>query len=104
MLLNLREYHRPAADGGHGGLTRALELLARPAIRTVALAGGDMLIGSGDQTIEAVVDLQGLEDLYGLDTDPNAGALQAGAMMTRAELVGAGLALAQGDQDRKSVV
>lgn len=97
MLLNLREYHRPAADGGHGGLTRALELLARPAIRTVALAGGDMLIGSGDQTIEAVVDLQGLEDLYGLDTDPNAGALQAGAMMTRAELVGAGLALAQGD-------
>ncbi len=86
MLLNLREYHRPAANGDREGLEDCLELLARPDIRTAPLAGGDMLIGSGDPTIEAVVDLQGLEELYELDTDLNAGALQAGAMTTRAEL------------------
>ncbi len=86
MLLNLREYHRPAAEGSREALPCALELLARPDIRTVALAGGDLLIGAADPTVAAVVDLQGLEELYELDTDLNAGALQAGAMITRAAL------------------
>ena len=83
MLLNLREYHRPS---GEEGVTRALELLSRPGICTVLLAGGDALVGAGDPTVEAVVDLNRLEDLYELDTDLNAGALQAGAMTTRAKL------------------
>lgn len=85
MLLNLRQYFRPADDGPQDGLDRALELLARPDVCTVPLAGGDTLIGSGDTAIEAVVDLQSL----GLDefsVDPNLGALSAKAMVTRAQL------------------
>jgi len=86
MLLNLREYHRPIeTDETDDGLLLALELLSRPNIRTVPLAGGDSLLGSNDPTIEAVVDLQGL-GLDWLDTDLNASALQAGAMVTRARL------------------
>lgn len=87
MLLNLRQYDRPTDDGPQDGLERALELLARPDLRTVPLAGGDTLLGADDPTIEAVVDLQGL----GLDTcslDPNLGALSAKAMVTRATLAG----------------
>ena len=85
MLLNLREYSRPADDGLQDGLERALELLARPDIRTAPLAGGDTLIGSGDDAIEAVVDLQslGLDDF---SLDPSLGALSAKAMVTRAQL------------------
>ncbi len=84
MLLNLREYHRPAADGDREGLARALELLARPDIRTAPLAGGDLLLGSADPAVEAVVDLQGLElDLIGEEPD---GRWRIGAMATRATL------------------
>ncbi len=85
MLLNLREYSRPADDGLQDGLGRALELLARPDIRTAPLAGGDTLIGSGDDAIEAVVDLQslGLDDF---SLDSSLGALSAKAMVTRAQL------------------
>jgi carbon-monoxide dehydrogenase medium subunit len=86
MLLNLREYHRPAAEGNRQGLERALELLARPGIRTLPLAGGDTLLASADPTVEAVVDLQGL----GLDVITeeglSAGRLHVGAMVTRATL------------------
>ncbi len=85
MLLNLHQYDRPTDDGPHDGLETALKLLARPDVRTVPLAGGDTLLGAGDRTVEAVVDLQGL----GLDTyslDPNLGALSAKAMVTRATL------------------
>jgi carbon-monoxide dehydrogenase medium subunit len=86
MLLNLREYYRPAAEPGRPGLERALEWLARPGIHTVPLAGGDTLLGSADPTVEAVVDLQGL----GLDAveveDGSPGRLRIGAMVTRSAL------------------
>ena len=78
-------YHRPADDGSQDGLAAALELLSRPDVRTVPLAGGDTLIGSGDPTIEAVVDLQAL-GLTEISLDPNLGALSAQAMVTRAQL------------------
>jgi CO/xanthine dehydrogenase FAD-binding subunit len=85
MLLNLREYHRPHRDAEGQGLDRALGLLARPDVRTVPLAGGDSLLGSGDPAVEAVVDLQAL----GLDqirsVSPPA-ALHIGAMVTRTQL------------------
>lgn len=85
MLLNLREYFRPADDDRQDGLEQTLELLARPHVRTVPLAGGDTLIGSGDDSIEAVVDLQslGLDDF---SLDPSLGALSARAMVTRTRL------------------
>ena len=87
MLLNLREYHRPADEGTTGGLARALEILSRSGISTVPLAGGDILVGSGDEAVEAVVDLQGL----GLDTVTiGAGELRIGAMVTRTDLSEAG--------------
>jgi CO/xanthine dehydrogenase FAD-binding subunit len=82
-LLNLHEYHRPARRGE--GIAAALDLLARPGIRTAVIAGGDTLLASGDPAIEAVVDLQGL----GLDriTAPHKdGLLQIGALVTRAAL------------------
>lgn len=93
MLLNLREYHRPAGDAGPAGpeagrdptpaLDRVLALLARPDVRTVPLAGGDALLGSGDDAVAAVVDLQGL----GLDDVSLAnGTWQAGATVTRSRL------------------
>jgi carbon-monoxide dehydrogenase medium subunit len=84
MLLNLREYHRPAAAGG--GLEQVIALLARPGIRTVPLAGGDALLASADPTVEAVVDLQGL----GLDTiaeeGHGQGRLRIGALAARQRL------------------
>lgn len=83
MLLNLREYHRPAAEGR--GVQDALNLLARPDIRTVVLAGGDTLLASADPTIEAVVDLQGL-GLDQLTFEPERGTLHIGALVTRARL------------------
>ena len=84
-LLNLREYHRPAEAGEQDGLAHALDLLARPQVHTVPLAGGDTLNGSGDPTIEAVVDLQAL-GLTEISLAPNLGALSAQAMVTRAQL------------------
>jgi carbon-monoxide dehydrogenase medium subunit len=83
MLLNLREYHRP---GDEEGVMRALELLSRPGIRTVPLAGGDALIGSADPTVEAVVDLQALDDLIFVSMDVNTRSLRVGAMTTRTAL------------------
>ena len=83
MLLNLREYHRP---GDEEGVTRALELLSRPGIRTVLLAGGDALVGAGDPTVEAVVDLQALAALDFISTDVDTRLLRVGAMTTRAAL------------------
>lgn len=85
MLLNLREYQRPAEDEEGSGLARALELLSRPDVRTVPLAGGDTLIGSGDPAVEAVVDLQAL-GLTEISLDRNLGALSVQAMVTRAQL------------------
>ena len=85
MLLNLRQYARPADDDTQDGLAAALQLLSRPDVRTVPLAGGDSLIGSGDPAIEAVVDLQAL-GLTEISLDPKLGALSAQAMVTRAQL------------------
>ncbi len=85
MLLNLRQYFRPSDDGQQDGLAQALELLARPDVRTVPLAGGDTLVGSSDPTVEAVVDLQAL-GLDELSLDPSLGALSARAMVTRSRL------------------
>lgn len=85
MLLNLHQYFRPSDAGQQDGLAQALELLARPDVRTVPLAGGDTLVGSSDPSIEAVVDLQAL-GLDELSLDPNLGALSAKAMVTRSRL------------------
>lgn len=54
MWSSLTEYHRPAS------IAQALRLLARPAPRTVPLAGGAWLVATRDPTVEAVVDLGGL--------------------------------------------
>jgi CO/xanthine dehydrogenase FAD-binding subunit len=85
MLLNLRQYSRPADDGSQDGLAAALQLLSRLDVRTVPLAGGSGLVASSDPTIDAVVDLQAL-DLTEISTDPKLGALSAQAMVTRAQL------------------
>lgn len=85
MLLNLRQYFRPSDDGQQDGLAQTLELLARPDVRTVPLAGGDTLVGSSDPSVEAVVDLQAL-GLDELSLDPSLGALSAKAMVTRSRL------------------
>jgi carbon-monoxide dehydrogenase medium subunit len=82
-LLNLREYHRPAARDE--GLDVALALLARPGIHTVVLAGGDSLLASGDASVEAVVDLQGL-GLDAITAGQDVNVLRIGAMVTRAAL------------------
>lgn len=84
MLLNLREYRRPAAEGGD--VHSALALLARREIHTVPLAGGDALVGSGDRSVEAVVDLQGLGlDALRVLTAP--AGVELGALATRSDLV-----------------
>ena len=85
MLLNLREYHRPQGGPDRSGLDRALALLARPAVRTVPLAGGDTLVGSADPSVQAVVDLQDL-GLGAIGHDPEIPAWRIGAMATRAAL------------------
>ena len=54
MLPNLTEYHRPTTLSG------ALRLLAQRKVRTVPLAGGTALVPSRDPSVEAVVDLSGL--------------------------------------------
>jgi len=86
MLLNLKEYHRPTPHPAlEHALNEVLELLARTETRSVALAGGDTLLASGDDSVETVVDLQalGLDYLYG---DPSTGSFIVGAMATRTEL------------------
>ena len=115
MLLNLREYHRPAVEAPQRALAHAIELLARPDIRTVPLAGGDTLLAAAhsicrtnfsssspatdptrrtnlsssyvetESAIEAVVDLQGL-GLDAIQADEATGTLRIGAMVTRATL------------------
>jgi CO/xanthine dehydrogenase FAD-binding subunit len=96
MLLNLREYQRPASGSTSAeqreALERALALLARRDTLTVPLAGGDSLVASADRDIEAVVDLQalGLDSILlepaadGIPTSPPR--LAIGAMVTRTAL------------------
>lgn len=72
VLYNLREYHRP------GDLDEAIRLLQRKEIRTIALAGGVSVVGSGEPDIEAVVDL----DALGLDfIEHENGSLLLGSMV-----------------------
>lgn len=78
MLLNLREYLRPAS------LTEAVALLSRAEIRTAPLAGGTELAGRMDDQLEAVVDLSPL-GLNRLETGPRS--LRLGAMVTLKQLV-----------------
>lgn len=85
ILLNLREYHRPLEDEENDGLGCAIELLSRSDVRTVPLAGGGTLIGSGDPAVEAVVDLQAL-GLTEISLNRNLGALSVQAMVTRTQL------------------
>ncbi|HID87219.1 MAG TPA: hypothetical protein EYP55_07545, partial [Anaerolineae bacterium] len=76
-MWNLREIHRPK------DLNIALELLRRPDVRTVPLAGGTELISRRDRTIEAVADLRDL----GLDTiEAEDDVVCIGAMVTLQEM------------------
>ena len=78
MLLNLLEYHW-AED-----IDEALLLIARPDVKTVALAGGTHLLGLDDDSIEAVVDLRDLELDY---IRENATSVHIGAMTTLQSMV-----------------
>lgn len=73
MLPHLNEYHRP------GDLAQALRLLARPTPRTVPLAGGTWLVAGRDPSIQAVVDLAGLDLAF---VKKNARRVRLGAMTT----------------------
>jgi carbon-monoxide dehydrogenase medium subunit len=81
MLINLRHYHRPR------DVQNALYLLRRPQVRTVPLAGGSTLLGSGDRTVEAVVDLQDLGLRY-IRFAEDSGIISIGAMATLADVSG----------------
>ena len=86
MLLNLKEYHRPAPEANpERSFDRVLALLARSEVRTVLLAGGDALLAAEDDSVEAVVDLQALGLNYLIAVAPD-GIFRIGAMSTRAKL------------------
>jgi len=76
-MAHLTEYHRPTS------LAEALKLLSRTEIRTVPLAGGTSLVGSGDPTVGAVVDLQDLGLRY---LEARGSSLHIGAMTTLQQL------------------
>lgn len=83
MLLNVTEYYRPDT------LAEALQLLRRPGVKTVALAGGTLLVGQRDDSVQAVVDLKAL----GLNTiNEQQGRIHLGAMLTLQQLVESPLA------------
>lgn len=75
---HLSEYHRPA------NLATALRLLARPTPRTVPLAGGAWLVARRDPSIQAVVDLSGLNLAF---VRKSARRMRLGAMTTLQTLV-----------------
>jgi carbon-monoxide dehydrogenase medium subunit len=83
MLLNVTEYFRPNT------LAEALALLKRPGVKTVPLAGGTLLVGQRDDSVQAVVDLKAL----GLTTiTEQHGRVHLGAMVTLQQLVESPLA------------
>ncbi|HEY7347844.1 MAG TPA: FAD binding domain-containing protein [Ktedonobacterales bacterium] len=85
MLLNVTEYHRPET------IAEAVRLLARPGIKTAALAGGTLLVGQRDDELRALVDLRAL----GLNTISEQGSqMRFGAMLTLQALVDSPLARA----------
>ncbi len=83
MLLNVTEYYRPET------LAEALQLLRRPGVKTAPLAGGTLLAGQRDDSVQAVVDLKAL----GLNTiNEQQGRIHLGAMLTLQQLVDSPLA------------
>lgn len=83
MLLNVTEYYRPET------LAEALQLLRRPGVKTVPLAGGTLLVGQRDDTVQAIVDLKAL----GLNSiNKQQGRIHLGAMVTLQQLVESPLA------------
>ncbi|HEY7126913.1 MAG TPA: FAD binding domain-containing protein [Ktedonobacterales bacterium] len=83
MLLNVTEYYRPDT------LEEALQLLRRPGVKTVPLAGGTLLVGQRDDSVQAVVDLKAL----GHNTiQEQQGRIHLGAMVTLQQLVESQLA------------
>ena len=83
MLLNVTEYERPET------ITEALRLLTRPGVKTALIAGGTLLAGQRDDTLQALVDLRAL----GLNTISEQGnEIRLGAMLTLQALVDAPLA------------
>ena len=94
MLINLLEYNW-AED-----LDEALILLGRTDVKSVALGGGTHLLGSDDETIQAVVDLRDLELAY-IEEDvrnDQGSLLRIGAMTTLQTLATAPL-LGEGASD-----
>jgi hypothetical protein len=55
MWSSLKEYHRPAS------IHSALRLLGRDQVHTAPLAGGTWLVARRDPSIQAVVDISGLD-------------------------------------------
>jgi carbon-monoxide dehydrogenase medium subunit len=83
MLLNVIEYERPAT------IADALRLLTRHGVKTAPLAGGTLLVGQGDNSLQALVDLRAL----GLNTiSEQENQIRLGAMLTLQALVEASIA------------
>lgn len=78
MWASLREYHRPKTIGA------ALKILARTSPRTIPLAGGAWLVARRDPSIQAVVDLSGLNLAF---VEKSARRVRLGAMTTLQTLV-----------------
>lgn len=78
MWSSLKEYHRP------GSIHGALRLLGRDQPHTAPLAGGTWLVARRDSSIQAVVDLSGLDLAF---VEKSARRLRLGAMTTLQTLV-----------------
>ena len=77
-MLGIRHYHRPES------IEEALRLLARPGIKTVALAGGTSLLAGSKLEVDDLVDLQAV----GLNqVELNSGAIMVGAMVRLQQIV-----------------
>ncbi|HET7376048.1 MAG TPA: FAD binding domain-containing protein [Anaerolineae bacterium] len=57
-LLELTEYHKPTS------IEAALELLRRPQIHSVLIAGGTSVVAAADHAVQAVIDLSNLNLAY----------------------------------------
>ncbi len=77
-LRELTEYHKPTS------IDEAIQLLRRPQIRSVPIAGGTQLVPSAAHDIEAVIDLSALNLAYIKSTDQG---IAIGAMTTLQRIV-----------------
>jgi probable selenate reductase FAD-binding subunit len=82
-LRELVEYHKPT------DLEKAVQLLQRPNVRTVPIAGGTALVPSAAREVEAVVDLGalGLSYIKTSEAPENLGGLEIGATTTLQTIV-----------------